>query len=439
MTQIKNYGRTWSFRPSSVSYPESAEEVAALVASANKVRVMGSRHSWSKGIVTDGTLLSLDRMNRLVRVDKEKLRVTVQAGITLGALNARLEEHGLALANLGSIDTQSLAGAISTGTHGTGRGFQCLAAQVESLELIDGEGKRKRIGRGDPDFDAVVVGLGCFGIVHEITLAVVPCFQMHAITDTAPFDEVIENLDEYVGRYDHFKFWWFVPSDDVVVYKHNRTDAPRNDSDFTRWFKDDFLSVIVYRSLVALQGLDRKALVPAVNKILTRETGRRFDRVCKSYVGFMTPAPPVHRETEWAFDYANAKDLLKKYRELLLKSGHTYNFIQEIRVTKGDDFWLSPAFGRDSLWLSMYNMDSPARWDDQLARFDAFAKAHGGRPHWGKEASFDPGYLKAVWPKLGEFRELTRSYDPNGKFVNEWVEQILGNGSGRVASRAACP
>jgi FAD/FMN-containing dehydrogenase len=425
MTRIKNYGRTWSFRPSSVAYPESAEEVAALVARANKVRVMGSRHSWSKGIVTDGTLLSLDRMNRLVRVDKEKLRVTVQAGITLRALNARLEEHGLALANLGSIDAQSLAGAISTGTHGTGRRFQCLAAQVESLELVDGEGKRRRLGHGDPDFDAVVVGLGCFGIVHEITLAVVPSFQMHAITDTAPFDEVIENLDEYVDRYDHFKFWWLVPSDDVVVYKHRRTDAPRNDSDFTRWFKDDFLSVIVYRSLVALQGLDRKALVPAMNRILTRETGRHFDRICKSYVGFMTPAPPVHRETEWAFDYANAKDLLKKYRELLLKSGHTYNFIQEIRVTKADDFWLSPAFGRDSLWLSMYNMDSPARWDDQLAQFDAFATTHGGRPHWGKEASFDPGYLKAVWPKLGEFRALTRNYDPNGKFVNAWVEEIF--------------
>ncbi len=133
----------------------------------------------------------------------------------------------------------------------------------------------------------------------------------------------------------------------------------------------------------------------------------------------------MHRESEWAFDYANARDLLKKYRELLLKSGHTYNFVQEIRFTKGDDFWLSPAFGRDSIWLSMYNMDSPARWDDQLAQFDAFAKAHGGRPHWGKEASFDPGYLKAVWPKLGEFRELTRSYDPNGKFVNAWVEEIF--------------
>ncbi len=292
MTQIENYGGTWSFRPSSASYPESAEEIAALVANANKVRVMGSRHSWSKGIVTDGTLLSLDRMNRLVRVDKEKLRVTVQAGITLRALSARLEEHGLALANLGSIDAQSLAGAISTGTHGTGRGFQCLAAQVESLELVDGEGKRRRLGKGDPDFDAVVVGLGCFGIVHEITLAVVPCFQMHAITDTAPFDEVIENLDEYVGLYDHFKFWWFVPSDEVVVYKHKRTDAPRNDSDFTRWFKDDFLSVIVYRSLVALQGLDRKALVPAMNRILTRVTGRHFDRICKSYVGFKTPSPP---------------------------------------------------------------------------------------------------------------------------------------------------
>ena len=124
MPRVKNYGRTWTFRPSTIVYPESAAQLQAVVASARKVRVMGSRHSWSKGIHTDGTLVSLDRMSRLVRVDRENLRVTVQAGIKLGDLIARLEEYGLALTNLGSIDEQSLAGAISTGTHGTGKAFR---------------------------------------------------------------------------------------------------------------------------------------------------------------------------------------------------------------------------------------------------------------------------------------------------------------------------
>ncbi len=425
MAKVRNYGGSWSFSPSAIAYPTSAEEICAIVGRATKVRVMGSRHSWSKGIVTSGTLVSLDRMNALVRVDKAALRVTVQAGIKLKDLIARLEEHGLALANLGSIDAQSLAGAISTGTHGTGLGFRCLASQVESLALIDGEGNERRLDKSHPDFNAVVVGLGCFGIIYEMTLAVVPSFQMHAITDTARFDEVIENLDHYVRGYDHFKFWWLVPGDTIIVFKQKRTDAARNDSDLTRWFKDDFLSVVVYRALIELQKLDRKRLVPAVNRLLGREVGKHFDRICKSYVAFLTPTPPVHRESEWAFDYANARALLKEYRELLLNSGHTYNFVQEIRFTKGDGFWLSPAFGRDSIWLSMYNMDSRDHWDDQLARFEDFARKHGGRPHWGKEASFDSAYLNAQWPTLGAFRGLMEAYDPRGKLVNAWVEQIF--------------
>jgi FAD/FMN-containing dehydrogenase len=426
MTSVTNFGRTWAFRPASVAYPESAGELQSIVAGARKVRVMGSRHSWSKAIVTDGTLVSLDRMNQVVRIDKENLRVTVQAGIKLRELIARLDEHGLALANLGSIDEQSLAGAIPTGTHGSGKAFRCLAAQVESLELIDGTAAPRRLGKGDPDFDAVVVGLGCFGIVHEITLSVVPSFQMHAVTGTTRFDELVERLDDYVTGSDHFKLWWLVPCDTVILFQNKRTDAARNDSALKRWFKDVFLSVTMYRALVAVGSLHRKTLVPAINEMLTRETGRPYDRICKSSVGFLVPSPPVHRETEWAFDYRNARDLLEEYRDLLSKSGHTYNFIQEIRFTRGDPFWLSPAYERDSIWLSMYNMDRADRWDDQLARFEAFAMARGGRPHWGKEASFDPGYVKAAWPRLEEARQRMRAYDPDGKFVNPWAEGILG-------------
>lgn len=425
MPKVINYGENVEFTPSAIAYPTSAAELRNIVLRAKKLRVMGSKHSWSRAIVTNDTLVSLDAMNQVVRLDRDAMRVTVQAGIKLKALTAWLDERGLALANLGSIDMQSLAGAISTGTHGTGIAFQCLAAQVESLRLVDGRGDDRTLAKGDPDFDAVVVGLGCFGIVHEITISVVKAFQMHAITDMARFDDVIDDLDSLVRGYDHFKLWWLVPGDDVIVFKNRRTDAPRNDSDLVRWFKDDLLAVVVYRSLVALQALDRKRLVPLVNKYLGREVGKRFERICKSHVGFLTPVPPVHRETEWAFDYADAKRLLREYRTTLLESGHTYNFIQEIRFSKADGFWLSPSYGRDSIWLGMYNMDKPDRWSDQLRQFEAFARKNGGRPHWGKEASFDPAYLKAQWPKLGELRALVRTYDPEGKLANTWIEQIF--------------
>ena len=429
LRQVVNYGRNVAFAPAEIATPGSAAELREVVRRSARVRVMGSRHSWSRAIVTDDTLVSLERMTRIVAVDEATLQVTVQAGVTLRALIAELDRRGLALANLGSIDRQTVAGAISTGTHGTGLAFQCLAAQVVALRLVDGRGEERALRRGDADFDAVVVGLGCFGVVYEVTLQVVRSFQIHAITERAPFDDVVDRLDEHLRAYDHFKLWWLVPDDHVIVFKNRRTDAPRNDSDLVRWFKDELLSVAVYRSLVALQRLDRKRLVPLVNRLLGREVGKRYERICKSHVGFLTPDPPVHRETEWAFDLADAPRLLREYRRALLDSGHTYNFIQEIRFSRGDDFWLSPAYGRDSIWLGMYNMDSDERWADQLRAFEAFAVRNGGRPHWGKEAGFDPAYLRGQLPRLEDFRALAAQYDPDGKLANDWARRVLGVGS----------
>src|SRR3970282_1378248 len=129
------------------------------------------------------------------------------------------------------------------------------------------------------------------------------------------------------------------------------------------------------------------------------------------------PRPPVHREAEWAFDIADARSLLREYRRLLCDHGHHYNFIQELRFSKADDLWLSPAYKRDSIWLSLYNIDRQ-HWGDQLASFEAFARAHGGRPHWGKEATFDREYLHGQYARLDDFAALAARFDPQRKFRN---------------------
>lgn len=423
--RIENWSGDWSFTPRRVLEPTSASEIAGIVRDAREVRVMGARHSWSKGIVTQDTLLSLDRMTRLVNVDQSAMQVTVQAGIRLKDLVVELEKHGLALANLGSIAEQSLAGALSTGTHGTGIGFRCLADQVQALKLIDGQGQERALDRSHPDFNAVVVGLGAFGVVHEMTLSVVPTFQMHFVTELMPFLEVIDNLEELVRGHDHFKFWWLVGDDQAIVFRQQRTQEPRNDSDFSRWLKDEVLGKGVYRSLLALQKVERERMVRLTNHVIGRSYGQRFERICKSHVAFLTPDPPLHRESELAFDFAGASQLMREYRDLLLRMGHSYSFIQEIRFTAADEFWASPAYGRESLWLSHYNIDTPPRWDDQLRRFLSFARDHDGRPHWGKEARFESAYLRQQYPKLDEFGALRRQYDPDNKLANRWLRQVL--------------
>ncbi len=400
------------------------DELAAVIRESSRIRAVGAAHSWSPAIVTTDTLVSLDRMRAVIELDRTRGQVTVQAGMRLRALNAYLDAHGLALANLGSIDSQSVAGVIATGTHGTGGAFRCLSTQVARLELIDGTGRAVTLARGEPEFDGAVVALGALGIVHAVTFDVVPAFRLHDLTSIERFEDVIERIDEYVAGCDHFKLWWFAPGAHVVVFRYRRTAEPANDSAARRWFKERVIGVAAYRSLLAAGHLSRRRWIPAINRFLTSQAGKPLDRITPSHVGFLTPVPPVHSETEWAFELGAAKSLLREYRRLICESGHTFNFLQEIRFTKADELWLSPAYRRDSIWLSLYNIDR-RRWSAQLAMFEAFARAHGGRPHWGKEAAFDRAYLRGQYARLDDFGALAARYDPHHRFRNAWLEGIL--------------
>jgi len=426
MGAVHNWARNVRFTPRRRAAPRSVDELQSVIREARKVRAVGAGHSWSPAIVTDDTLISLDRMRGVISLDRAAMTITVQGGMRLRELNRHLDQHGLALANLGSIDSQSVAGVIATGTHGTGRNFGCISTQVARLALIDGTGRAVTLSRGDPDFAGAVVGLGALGIVHAVTFDVVPAFRLHDVTGTARFEDVVEQLEDYVASADHFKLWWLCPNDDAVVYRYDRTDRPSNDSALRRWLKERVIAVAMYRALLNVGHLSGRRWIPTINRFLSREAGRALDRITPSHVGFLTPVPPLHRESEWAFDRADAVPLLREYRRLLPDAGHTYNFIQELRFSKADELWLSPAYQRDSIWLSLYNIDRK-NWPAQLAKFEAFARAHGGRPHWGKEATFDRAYLRAQYPRLADFATLAARHDPERKLRNAWIDQIIGD------------
>lgn len=425
MTRIRNFGGNVTFMPQRRVEVRSVDELAATIRTTRRLRAVGAAHSWSPAIVTEDTLVSLDRMRDVIAIDRERMQVTVQAGMRLRELNRVLDAEGLALANLGSIDSQSIAGVIATGTHGTGSAFRCISAQVARLQLIDGAGRDVTLERGQPDFDGAVVSLGALGVVYAVTFDVVEAFRLHDQTQLESFDTVIERLDEFVAASDHLKIWWLCPEDQVIVYRYRRTSEPADDSRLRRWFKERVFSAGIYRSLLALSQLRERRWIPPINRFLTREAGRPLDRRVASHIGFLTPIPPVHRESEWAFDVTQAKLLLREYRQLLPTAGHTYNFIQELRFSKADDLWLSPAYQRDSIWLSLYNVDRH-HWDAQLAKFEAFARAHGGRPHWGKEATVDRQYLQTQYRRLDDFAALAHRFDPEHKFRNPWLDEILG-------------
>lgn len=418
-----NWAKNIAFRSAAYAQPETEAELIELVMKYQKIRVVGTGHSWSALCCSEELLINLDRMDKILSMDRTAKTVSVQAGIKLKNLNRLLDREGLALVNLGSISEQSLAGAITTGTHGSGIKFQCLASQVLAFGLITANGEKRICKKGDDLFDAALISLGCLGIITEMTLQVTDAFNLQEITYTRKFSEVIEHIDDYIDTNDHFKLWWLPCSEDVVVFTYRRTQAARNDSRLRQFFNDYVLSVAGFRLLVRVGNLVNRWRNP-INRYLTRQMKGPLDRIEKSYLVFNVPEPPKHRETEWAFDRKNAQLLLTAYRDLFLSNTFTFNFIQEIRFTRGDDFWLSECYGRDTIWIGAYNhLDK--QWDGILDGFERFAKVHQGRPHWGKEFCVRQEYLAAQYPKYESFKAIRREMDPGAKFSNALIRELF--------------
>lgn len=387
--------------------------------------MVGSGHSWSAACLTNDTLVNLDNYSQVLNLNKEKLQVKVQSGIKLWQLNEHLDKHGLALKNLGSIAKQSLAGAISTGTHGTGINFQILASQIEEFSLIKADGQKITLHheRDKNLFNQGVVSLGCLGVISEITLNVAKAFNLHDVTIAVPFNQALEKLNELIKTTDHFKMWWFPHTDKMVLYKYQQTTKSRNDSAFRQWFMDEFISVNIYRTLLKIGNINRQWR-KQINRLLVLNFKSPLNRVEKSYKVFNVPEPPVHRETEWAFDISAADNLLSDYKQMIDRSEHRINFIQEIRFTKADEYALSPCYQRDTIWLGVYNADDSG-WHELMTDFEELARKYNGRPHWGKEFTIDKKYLSEVYPEFNAFDQLRKQFDPEQKFSNAYIQKIF--------------
>lgn len=420
-----NWAKNIQSQVSNFFQPESEEEIVTIVKQFDKIRLVGTGHSWSDICSTNEAIINLDLYNKIVSIDKVNKIVKTQAGIKIWQLNQLLDKEGLALRNLGSIDRQSITGAISTGTHGSGINYQILGSQLLEFSMIKADGTKVIVNKEkDADsFNACIVNLGCLGVISEVTIQVVDAFNLHDHTTTVPFDEVIEHLDEYLKDNDHFKLWWLPPTDDIIVFRYQRTQEKTNDSRLRQFLKDELLSVVVYRLMVFIAKLF-PALAKPINRLLTWNMKGPLDRIEKSYKVYIVPEPPLHRETEWTFDISKAKEILRAYKKFITENKYNLNFIQEIRFTKGDDFWLSGCYQRSALWLGLYSYEHE-NWDKILKDYEVFAQQFNGRPHWGKEFNVGKEYLQQQYPMYQDFMQLRQEFDPNSKFVNKYIERLF--------------
>jgi L-gulono-1,4-lactone dehydrogenase len=449
----RNWAGNQSARPRRVATPRSAQEVADEVrraaADGLTVRMAGTGHSFTPVAVTDGVLLRPGALTRIRSVDPAAGLVTAEAGCPLRVLNAELLARGLSLANMGDIQVQTVAGAIQTGTHGTGRDVGGMAAQVAGLELVLADGTIATCGVSpggttrspgtprtpmaqDPAgifpppglFDAARVGLGALGILTAVTFRVVPSFLLEAREEPMRWSEVISRLDELTSANEHFEFYWFPHTEGCLTKRNNRSAGPPRPLGRMRYLLDDeFLSNTVFGVACRL-GHTFPAAIKPVNAVAGKALGSRT-YVDAAYRVFTSPRRVRFKEQEYAIPRESLADVLDEVRALFARRDWRISFPIEVRVTPGDDPWLSTAYRRDSAYIAIHVFHASPH-QAYFRDVEAVMTAAGGRPHWGKMHTRNADYLRQAYPKHGDFVALRDELDPERRFGNAYLAQVLG-------------
>ena len=400
------------------------------VEGSRQVRCVGAGHSFTPVAVTDGVQISLDSLCGIETVDRDKdgcARVTVLAGTRLRELTAQLWDLGLAMTNLGDIDEQSLAGAISTGTHGTGARFGGIATQVHALELMTADGLLVRCSRDENAelFDAARIGLGALGVITRVTLDCVPAFALRAVEEPSTLTATLAELDATIAAVDHFEFYWFPHTDRVLTKRNTRLPgnaALRPLGKVRSYLDDELLSNTVF------EGLNRvvtrvPALIPRLNAVSARALSARV-YTDRSHRVFASSRTVKFVEMEYAVPASEIGWVLREADRWLERSSMSIAFPVEVRFAAADDIWLSTAYARPTAYIAVhqYHRRDHREYFDAV---EAICRSVGGRPHWGKLHSLGGAELRDSYQHFDDFVRIRDSMDPHGLFGNDYLDHLL--------------
>ena len=439
--------RNWSgletADPTRVVEPQGADGVAAEVRAAReagtRVKMVGTGHSFTAIGAPTATMLTPGGLAGVLDVDRDAMTVTAGTGTILKDLNATLEREGLSLHNMGDIAEQTLAGAISTGTHGSGGRAASLAAQVVGLELVTGTGELLR-AKADENADVLEiarVGLGALGVLTSVTFRVEPLFVLEAHEQPMSWDEALASYDEMTATSDHVDMYWFPHTDRMLTKRNQRRGTDLSQAQplgrFRGWLDDDFLSNRVFGVLTA--GANRvPRVIPRLNRFAAGMlSARTFSDV--PHRVFTAQRSVVFREMEYAVPREAGLAVLAEARAAIEASGLRISFPVEIRTAPADDIPLSTAYQRDSLYLA-FHTHRDADHLDYFALLEPIMRAHDGRPHWGKVHTRTAADLRPAYARFDDFLAMRDRLDPDRVFANPHLERILGRLTPRNAGVA---
>jgi xylitol oxidase len=409
----ENWARSHRYEAAALLHPTSVAEVQEAVSASPLVRALGTRHSFSDLADTRGILLSLDRLPASIMIDESSRTVTAPAGLRYGDLATRLQERGWALHNLASLPHISLAGAIATGTHGSGDSNGTLAAAVAGIELVGADGGLVRLRRGDADFDGAVVSLGALGVLTSVTIDIEPSF------------EVRQDL------YDDLGWESFLGNFDAI------TSSAYSVSVFTDWLGDT-IGTTWLKSLVPgaappeqvfgarRQLVNRHMLAdsPAVNTTTQGGVaGPWNERLAHFKLGF-TPSNGDEIQSEYLVPRGNAIAAIEAVRTIGDRIAPLL-LITELRTMSADSLWLSGAEGTDAVGIHFTWKPLHREVARLLPAIEALLLPLGARPHWGKVFAASREQLEPLYPRMREFRQLAARMDPAGKFRNAFLDRCV--------------
>jgi len=412
-------------KPKEFIQPQTLSDLKNAVTRSKSVRVVGGGHSFSSLVPTQGTLINLDKFEGEIVIDKERQSAWVPAGLRLGDISKTLETHGLAFKNLGDIDVQSLAGAIGTATHGTGKNLPCLSAEVSGFKVLQANGHILTVTQNaetdtDPEIiKALQVTLGSLGIITHAQVSLRPAFKLHRKTWVEPLSSILNNAPKYWDEYRNFEFFYIPFSDNVLCISHNETEAAVT----IRAESEDDAAVMELKQvrdfMKSAPRLRRKIIRQAISDVEPEDT------VGVSWKLLATPRNIRFNEMEYHLPLDTALPTLKKIISRI-ESEHSDTFFPiEVRRTAADTAWLSPfqGGGRISIAVHAYANDP---YKPLFSDIEPILKAAGGRPHWGKIHTLKAQTLSDLYPDFQKFLKLRQRFDPEGKFLSPYMSQLFG-------------
>ncbi|XAS68803.1 D-arabinono-1,4-lactone oxidase [Micrococcaceae bacterium Sec5.7] len=434
----RNWAGDQACTPTAVRAPASIEEVAEHVHRASElgttIKAVGSGHSFTGIALTDGIQLDMANLRGLLSVDSNLGRATFLAGTPLDAIPDLLAPFGLAMENLGDIDRQTLAGAVSTGTHGTGLGFGGISTQLTGLTLVNGLGDILNCSATENAelFRAAQLGLGALGIIVTLTLQCVPAFRLHAVERREGLADVLDGFADRVREEDHFEFYWFPHTAAALTKTNTRRGLASPDhrsgkgarplSPARRFVDDQLMSNVVFDGLnrVLAHG---PALIPAANRIVSGMTGQR-EFTDLSHRVFATVRTVRFREMEFAVPLEAVPSVLLELDAMIERRRLNISFPVEVRCAAADNIPLSTAFGRETGYIAIHSHVA-APFLEYFREAQEIFRSHIGRPHWGKWHFMDYSMFSEVYPELEKFCSLRDVVDPTLVFQNTYLDQIL--------------